>query len=109
MLVQKRQLGGLEGDCPDGQDLVQIEGVTLLDADTVALAKWEPWGGRLGLARIRVRVSRVGVKVSRVRVSRVRAWLDLAQMQEANLSDANRMAPAHWGPCLARWWRYRVC
>ena len=45
MLVQKRQLGGPEGGCPDGRDLAQIEGATLWDADTVAPARWEPAPG----------------------------------------------------------------
>ena len=33
---------GPEGACPDGCDLVQIEGATLLDANTVAPAKCKP-------------------------------------------------------------------
>ena len=46
MLVQKRQLGGPEGGCPDGRDRAQIEGATVSDADTVSPAKREPGPGR---------------------------------------------------------------
>ena len=33
------------GDCAGGREMAQIQGATLLDADTVAPAKWEPRPG----------------------------------------------------------------